>query len=646
MLDQGMPSPFHKLGLNHCGITGTQAARLFHAIGENRGIHLGLSGNPIEYGIQDLTAAIREQKGPAGLDLEMIEFKEESNYLSLIDALTETRHLVLLSLAGTAPSQSSHAPCSQELVTTLHDFFARNESVRCLDLSGFCGKLDDGQLAKGFGRSLSGLARNKTMTHLRIRNQNLHDDAGMLGRALAENDTLLAVDCRDNHLNLTSLRFLVDSLRQNTSIIEFPLPASERRAIWRNMLRGLKRTPSSAAHHAGQGSVSSTTSTSSASNPQAPLKTRDLHKKDETLLRSALDSQFAALDARLRQNRAALEATPAGREVLLLLDEPPPSPPTHYNNNNSSHNSHNHHHSHPQHSQHPQHHHRNSSTASAASSGTHTATAAAAAAADRDDDTWPPPSFYASAAGRAMMSMTMTMAHPETEEEYYPHDDYHLQHPHPYPHPHPDQDSHPDLHPDHQYQYQHQHPVLPRRRTVRSSAIAHADADAPMPAPYGFPQQPLLQVDDYDDCGTGNSGGTGTGTGTGTDPGAYTSAISFGAGVGVGVGDGGANYSPAETLEPVSEVETPSMEHDDEEERQRHGQKQGGQWQQEQREEEMKDKVGVETTATTTTTTTTTTTAKTTTMQLLTVSVGEEQGEGDGLFEQMISEFRAAGFDI
>jgi hypothetical protein len=289
-------------------------------------VHLSLSGNPIEDGIEDLVATIREHQGPAGLEIEMIEFRDESNYLSLIRALTETKHLSLLSLAGTAPSPSSHGRCSEELVTTLHDFFARNTSIRSLDLSGFSGKLDDGQLAKGFGRSLSGLALNKTMTHLRIRNQNLHEDAGILGRVLAENNTLLAVDCRDNNLNLTSLRFLVDSVQSNSSLIHLPFPDAERRAIWRNVLRGLQRTPSSVALSA-QGTVS-------AGNPN-PVAIRDLLKEEESLLRDVLDKQFAALEARLQANLAASEARSSSASQLLQ-EEAPLSPHRHVHRRTNS----------------------------------------------------------------------------------------------------------------------------------------------------------------------------------------------------------------------------------------------------------------------------------------------------------------------
>jgi hypothetical protein len=490
MMDQQHPSRFRKLSLNHCGITGAQAARLFHAMGENRGIHLCLSNNPIEDGIEDLVAAIHQQKGPAGLYMEMIELKEESNYLSLIKALTQSRHLTLLSLAGTAPSPSSHGPCSEELVTTLHDFFAHNASIKCLDLSGFCGKLDDGQLAKGFGRSLSGLADNKTMTHLRIRNQNLHDDAGTLGRVLAVNATLLAVDCRDNNLNLTSLRFLVDSLKtHNTTLIEFPFPATERAAIWKTMLRGLQRTPSSTALPA-HGTVSSSSHLSSTPTSTAP-RNRDLLKGEESLLRSVLNDQFAALDARLRQNRAAaLETAAAASEqqahLLFLLDDAPsPSPDQ----------------QHPQtQPPRPAHHHRSASSASSSSG-----FGIELGADEEEEDRWP--EFALALSGSTNTNSNNTA--PTTASL--------------------------GLEPD-----MNGPPSRPcgARPTVRSSTIARTEADAPsLPAPYGYQPQPLPSYHHM----RGMSGGGGSGSGSG----------------------GGGMESPTETLDPVSEVETPCAEVDE-----------------------------------------------------------------------------------
>jgi len=66
------------------------------------------------------------------------------------------------------------------------------------------------------------------ITHLRVRNQNLHDDVGRLGGAIQDNSTIKPLDCRDNNFNLTSLRYLENSLEENTNIVHMPFPEAER----------------------------------------------------------------------------------------------------------------------------------------------------------------------------------------------------------------------------------------------------------------------------------------------------------------------------------------------------------------------------------------------------------------------------------
>ncbi|KAL2270400.1 hypothetical protein VTJ83DRAFT_2584 [Remersonia thermophila] len=324
-LKHGQPTRFHKLVLNNCGVTGTLAARLFDAIDVNCGLTVSLSGNPLEQGIDSLAAAIRSHKGPAALYLDMVEFRHESNYLTLLQSLASTTQLRLLSLVGTAPAPSPSGRCSAELVSTLRSFLAENTSIRHLDLSGFSSKLDDVQLPRGWGRALAGLAENATLTHLRVRNQNLHGDVGMLGRALAQNGTLVAVDCRDNNLNLTSLRFLVDSLAEaggRSSIVQFPLACrKEREAILANVLRSLKRASPGAVSppppSRSSGSVRRRYSTGpvarratyhhrSFSTPAIPALASpagDVAREEEVVLRRTLDDKLAQLEAILRANR-------------------------------------------------------------------------------------------------------------------------------------------------------------------------------------------------------------------------------------------------------------------------------------------------------------------------------------------------------
>jgi len=220
-----------RLVLNNCGITGYAGARIFGAM-TGLNVHLHLGSNPLETGIDHFADAIGLcWKGTFGLHLDMVEFRDEANFVRLVKALTFSNYIRFLSLVGTAPTPTEEALCSPQMCAALENFFAANRSLRFLDLSGFSGRLDEGQLGKGFGRSLCGLAHNKTLTHLRLRNQNLHDDVGSLRFAIGRNSTLRSLDCQDNNLNLTSFRYLAQSLAQNGSIVDFPVEHTEQERI-------------------------------------------------------------------------------------------------------------------------------------------------------------------------------------------------------------------------------------------------------------------------------------------------------------------------------------------------------------------------------------------------------------------------------
>lgn len=228
----GAKSTLRRLALNNCGINGREAARLIRALSNHTSVHLHISGNPLEDGITDLCRAISMTSGPIGLHMNMLEFRHEANFVALMKALAYNRKISTLSLAGTAPTPSADGPCGSEVCDALSQFFERNRSVKYLDLSGYSGKLDEGQLGQGFAQSLRGLVWNKTLIHLRIRNQNLHDDVGTLGSVIRQNSTLRIVDCQDNNWNLTSVQFLARSLKSNQSIVNFPFSQNECERVW------------------------------------------------------------------------------------------------------------------------------------------------------------------------------------------------------------------------------------------------------------------------------------------------------------------------------------------------------------------------------------------------------------------------------
>lgn len=272
-----------KIALNNCSINGREAARLIRALGKHTNAHLHISGNPLEDGIEDLCRAISSTPGPAGLHMDMVEFREEASFVALMKALSVNRNMSFLSLAGTAPIPPADAPCGIEVCEALEDFFTKNTSVRFLDLSGYSGKLDEGQLGKGFARALRGLSSNSTLTHLRIRNQNLHDDVGTLGSVIRLNNTLRMVDCQDNSWNLTSIQFLAKSLKLNRSVVEFPFEQREYDRVWRRVAADVRR----------QSAIS-----------KAAMATQS---GQESALRGALDKQVKELEDTVSRNRLALE---------------------------------------------------------------------------------------------------------------------------------------------------------------------------------------------------------------------------------------------------------------------------------------------------------------------------------------------------
>ncbi|CAK7272421.1 hypothetical protein SEPCBS57363_005121 [Sporothrix epigloea] len=245
MQNGGYGYSLRRLVMNNCGISGHQAGRIINAMAGLYDVHLHLSSNPIEYGIEDFVKALSNNRdGRLGLHLNMIEFRDESNYIQLMGALASNSFVDYLSLVGTAPIPVNDDTCGDNTIEAIERFFEENQSVRYLDFSGYCGKLDDGQLGKGFGRAFRGLANNKTLTHLRVRNQRLHDSTGTLGTAVQANKALLYLDCGDNGFNATSLRYMAKSLEKNHTLLVYPISFQELEDLLKHCIKDIPPLPS------------------------------------------------------------------------------------------------------------------------------------------------------------------------------------------------------------------------------------------------------------------------------------------------------------------------------------------------------------------------------------------------------------------
>ncbi|KAJ3481675.1 hypothetical protein NLG97_g7762 [Lecanicillium saksenae] len=203
-----------RLYLNYSGLNGFHLARLFRSMGPGREMEVYMNSNRIDDGISDLCDAIGAGLGPWCLLLQMIDFTREESYVKLLRALALNTSIQCLSLAGTStPDAASETACQ-----AVHDFLAKNTTIRFLDMSGYDSKLDEGRLGRGFSRALRGLRHNIGIEHLRVRSQMLNINVGDLGEALSVNNTLRTVDCASNDLTLSNLRYLITNLESNTSI--------------------------------------------------------------------------------------------------------------------------------------------------------------------------------------------------------------------------------------------------------------------------------------------------------------------------------------------------------------------------------------------------------------------------------------------
>ncbi|EJT72706.1 hypothetical protein GGTG_09565 [Gaeumannomyces tritici R3-111a-1] len=247
----GFPPRLRQLRLNDCSIDGFQAARILGAVSGLEGLHLHLGSNPLERGIEALASAIALcSEGRIGLHMDMVEFRRDEAYVRLIQAITVSKRFPVVSLVGTAPTPLPSATCTNAACDALEQLLAQNRSIRWLDLSGYVGKLDDGQLGRGFGRAFTGLSRNTTLRVLVVRNQNLSTEVGGLGSGVRDNTTLRRLDLSGSELNLTSLLFMRKAITDNCgSLVQFPFSADHQQSL---LDRALQNIPAAARASAGK----------------------------------------------------------------------------------------------------------------------------------------------------------------------------------------------------------------------------------------------------------------------------------------------------------------------------------------------------------------------------------------------------------
>ena len=224
----------HELYLDNSYLAGRDIATLLHSMmqgdGDHRNLHFDISQSHITKDLEYVTQAISSGMAPSHLSMRAIEYREESTFRKVLSALTVNKTIQYLDLSQTAlPGAASDDTCR-----AFKKLFAENDTIVELNLSGEESRLATSRFGSGINDALTGLKHNKTMRILHIEHQKLGvQGASSLAEVLKENTALTELYCNNNEIPLTGLTDLVNSIVDNTNIIQLPTMDDGRAAAFK-----------------------------------------------------------------------------------------------------------------------------------------------------------------------------------------------------------------------------------------------------------------------------------------------------------------------------------------------------------------------------------------------------------------------------
>lgn len=219
-LKSSQSDTLRQLGLNQCGLTGGHVADLLHAmfrgVGRIRPIHLHITKNKLEDSHDRFASAVSHSVTPCSITMQLLVYQKEQNFRSLISALANNTSLMYLDISkASLPYDADDDTCE-----ALQTMFAQNRTLEEFDISGEQAHLEVASLGIGLNRALMGLKTNESLKTLRIENQGLGlQGASTLASVLEENRGLREVYCDNNDISLQAFTVLVNSLKQNFTLL-------------------------------------------------------------------------------------------------------------------------------------------------------------------------------------------------------------------------------------------------------------------------------------------------------------------------------------------------------------------------------------------------------------------------------------------
>lgn len=228
-------SCLHELYLDNSYLAGRDLATLLHSMmhgeSDHRHLHLDISQNYITKDLEYVTQAISSGMAPSHLSMRSIEYREESTFRKVLNAITMNKTIKYLDMSQTAlPGAATEDTCR-----AFKKLFAENDTIVELNLSGEESRLATSRFGSGINDALAGLKHNHALRILHIEHQKLGlQGASSLAEVLNHNDTLTELYCGNNEIPLQGLTDLVNSIVDNTNIIQLPTMDDGRAAAFRS----------------------------------------------------------------------------------------------------------------------------------------------------------------------------------------------------------------------------------------------------------------------------------------------------------------------------------------------------------------------------------------------------------------------------
>ncbi|KAF3925958.1 hypothetical protein ABW20_dc0106634 [Dactylellina cionopaga] len=212
-----------KLNLNNCGLKAGDLAVLLGCLaredGKIRNLHLYVNRLQITPDHNKLVDAIKKGLSPRYLTISNVDYPDEEMFRKLIRALSVNKTIEYLDLSRVYLPTDANA----DTINALGELFAKNDTLKVLNISGGYGRIEDGRLGAGLNRAFHSLDENKTLRVLKVEQQRLGPQGAMvIAKMLESNASLQEVYCSNNNLNLQGYTALVAACYNSRSILALP----------------------------------------------------------------------------------------------------------------------------------------------------------------------------------------------------------------------------------------------------------------------------------------------------------------------------------------------------------------------------------------------------------------------------------------